>query len=445
MTAADVLVTHGTVVTVDGADSVVHDGAVAVVGGAIAAVGPATELAAAYEAVTTLDAQGGIVLPGLVNAHTHLAMTMFRGFADDCDLQGFLDRLFPVEAAVLSDETVTVGVEVAIAEQLRAGITSALDMFWFPGAAGEVADRAGFRLHHGPVFVGATGPDGVPFDERLAGLAEWFDGATGTLGTPGHPRDGRWVFPHSAYTLAPRQLQAIGEAARAHGARLHIHAAENAAEVATVMDRHGRRPVELLGHLGLLGPDVVLAHTVDLTLAEIELMAATGTVSAHNPASNLKLASGFAPVPELITAGVTVALGTDGSASANDLDLFMAMRLAATIHKARTGDATVLPAARVLRMATVDGASALGLGDVLGSIEPGKRADLVVLHADRPHLVPSYDPVSTIVYAAGRADVRHVVIDGQLVVRDGECLTIDVAAAIDAMRTLAGTIANRSV
>ncbi len=435
MIAADVLVTHGTVLTVNAENSVVHDGAVAVAGGVIAAVGPTVELAAAYECPTTLDAAGGIVLPGLVNAHTHLAMTMFRGFADDCDLQGFLDRLFPVEAAVLSNETVAIGVELAVAEQLQAGITAALDMFWFPDAAGAVAARAGFRLHHGPVFVGAQGPDGTSFADRLAALPAWFSGAGDA---------GRWVFPHSAYTLEPRQLQAIAETARAYGARIHTHAAENAAEVATVLDRHGRRPVELLGHLGLLGSDVVLAHTVDLTPGEIEMMASTGTTVVHNPASNLKLASGFAPVPALDAAGVTVALGTDGCASGNDLDLFVAMRLAATIHKAHTGDATVLPAARVLRMATVDGARALGLGATLGSLEVGKRADVVVLHADRPHLVPSYDPVSTVVYAAGRGDVRHVLVDGRLVVTDGECLTIDVDAAIAAMRKLAASIASRS-
>ena len=434
-TTIDVLVTHGTVLTVDAADTVIDDGAVAIRDGAIVAAGPTGALAAAHPATTTLDAGGGIVLPGLVNAHTHLAMTMFRGFADDCDLQGFLDRLFPVEAAVLSADTVAIGVELAVAEQLRAGITAALDMFWFPEAAGAVADRAGFRLHHGPVFVGALGPDGTSFSDRLAALPDWFSAAGA---------GGRWVFPHSTYTLEPRQLQAIAETARTFGARIHTHAAENAVEVATVLDRHGRRPVELLDHLGLLGPDVVLAHTVDLTPGEIEMMASTGTVAVHNPASNLKLASGFAPVPALDAAGVTVALGTDGCASGNDLDLFAAMRLAATIHKAHTGDATVLPAARVLRMATIDGARALGLGATLGSLEVGKRADVVVLHADRPHLVPTYDPVSTVVYAAGRGDVRHVLVDGRVVVEDGECLTIDVAGAIAAMRNLARTVAGRS-
>ncbi len=437
--AGELVIAHGTVITVDAADTVIADGAVAIEGDEIVAVGPTAAVAADRPGATVLDAAGGIVLPGLVNAHTHLAMTMFRGYADDVDLAAFLGRVFPAEDRVLTAETVAVGAEVAIAEQLRAGITSALDMYWFPEAAAAVADRAGFRLHHGPVFLGAPGPDRVPFDERLARLPAWFaDHGT----TTGSPRNGRWALPHGTYTLEPGQLQAVGDAVRRLGGRLHIHAAETAAEVATVLERHGRRPVELLDHLGLLGPDVVLAHTVHLTSAEIERLSATGTVTVHNPASNLKLASGFAPVAALRAAGVAVALGTDGCASANDLDPFLAMRLAAVVTKAVNGDPAVLGAHEVVRMATAAGAHALGLAGRLGTLEVGRRADVVALHADRPHLVPSYDPVSTVVYAAGRADVRHVVVDGRLVVRDGECLTLDVPGAVAAMRELAAAVAS---
>ncbi|MGW9206935.1 amidohydrolase family protein [Embleya sp. NPDC055664] len=431
----DLLVTGGAVLTVDAADTYVPDGAVAIADRRIVAVGPAAEVGARFPGAPTLDARGCLVLPGLVNAHSHAAMTLFRGTADDVDLQVFLDRLVAAESAVLSAEVVRAAVRLALAESIRAGVTTAMDMYWFPEAGLEAAADAGFRLVTGPTFMDVPGPpDGLDFAARLR-LAPELLARTAI----------RCVTPHSTYTLDPDRLLAVAELARGHGALLHIHAAENAAEAETVRRRHGRRPVELLDHLGLLGPGTLLAHAVHLTDEEIGLIADSGAGVAHCPVSNLKLASGVARLPELLAAGVPVGLGTDGAVSANALDLFGPIRAAATLHRVGSGapDPTVVGARTAVRMATVDGARAIGIGALTGSIEVGKAADLVVLDLNRPHLTPRHDPWSMLAYAAGPADVRDTVIDGRIVLRDRRLLTIDEGAAIEEVEALAGALRER--
>ncbi|MFJ8747047.1 amidohydrolase family protein [Embleya sp. NPDC127516] len=434
---SDLLVTGGAVLTADAADTYIPDGAVAIEGGRIFAVGTAGELGARYRAAPTLDARGCLVLPGMVNAHAHSAMTLFRGRADDVDLQVFLERLVAAESAVLTAEVVRVAVRLALAESIRAGVTTAMDMYWFPEAGLAAAAEAGFRLVTGPTFMDVPGPpDGLDFAARLR-LAPALLGRSTT----------RCVTPHSAYTLAPEQLLAVAELAREHDALLHIHAAENAVEVANVRARYGRRPVELLHDLGLLRPGTLLAHAVCLTGEEIALIAASGAGVAHCPVSNLKLASGVAPLPELLAAGVPVGLGTDGAVSANALDLFGPIRAAATLHRVTPGaapDPTLIGARASVRMATVDGARAIGIGALTGSIEVGKAADLVVLDLNRPHLTPRHDPWSMLAYAAGPADVRDTVIDGRIVMRDRRLLTIDEGAAIEELNALAATLPNPS-
>lgn len=428
----DLLVEHATIVTVDGDDRVVPDGAVAVRDGAIVHVGATADVRALVAGATeTVDARGGIVLPGLVNAHAHLAMTLFRGLADDRDLEGFLAAMIAAEGEVLDEAAVRAGVTLAVAESIRAGGTAALDMYFWPEVAMDVASSSGFRIEAGPVFVTFPGPDQRPFAERLAWAAEALASWPGA----------RWVHPHSAYLLSLDELAAVRDLAEATGARIHVHAAETAAEVAQVRGRHGRSPIAVLHDVGLLDARTTLAHAVALDDADLALVAASGAAVAHCPLSNLKLASGFCRVPALLAAGVPVGLGTDGPASSNDLDLFTAMRTAAVVHKAHAGDAGVLPAAAVLRMATMGSAKALGLDDRIGSIEVGKRADLVLLDADSPALTPSYDPVSTIVYAASRADVTDVWIDGRRVLRGQALATVDLPAALAAVRALAPRVA----
>ncbi|MEI5099658.1 amidohydrolase [Streptomyces sp. PmtG] len=435
MLPIDLLVHGGDVLTVDASGTVVPDGAVAVRGGEIVAVGPAVRLRAEYDAVEEIDARGCLVLPGLVNAHTHLAMNLLRGTADDVTLQGFLERVVPREAELLAPETVAVGTRAAIAESVRGGVTTALDMFWFQEAAEAVAREAGWRLLTGPTFMDVPGPpDGRPYAERLGWAGAYLAGRTPAPGT--RPV----VFAHSGYTLAPEQLAAITALARAHDALLHLHAAENAAEVATVTERYGMRPVELLDSLGVLGPDTLLAHAVALTDGEIAALARTGTAVAHCPASNLKLGCGIARVPELLAAGVTVGLGTDGAVSSNTLDVLGAVRLAALVHKAG-GDPTAVGAEQAVRMATIESARALGLGDQLGSLEPGKRADLIVLDLGRPHLAPRHDPYATLAYAAAAADVRDTVVDGRVLMRDRALLTLDERQALDALQEAVATSA----
>jgi 5-methylthioadenosine/S-adenosylhomocysteine deaminase len=418
----DLAVVDATVVTMDAARTVHHGATVLVDGSTITSVGPP---AGPVDARRTIDARGAIVVPGLVNAHTHLAMTMFRGLADDLDLERFLARLLPAEGALLSEETVAAGTALGIAECFRSGITTALDMYFFPEASAAVAAAAGFDLRGGPVFVEFAGADGRRFADRLA----W----AGDLLAATAP-DRRWVCPHSTYLLDAHQLDAVGALAAEHGARVHVHACETVAELGLVRDRHGRTPVEVLRDSGLLGPGTVLGHGVHLSDGDLELVAASGAAVAHCPASNQKLASGFARVPELLAAGVPVALGTDGAASANDLDLWLAMRLAAYPLAAREGVGTVA-AADVLAMATTAGARAIGAPD-LGTIEAGRRADLVVLDPSSPSLTPSFDAVSTAVYAAARADVRWVVAGGQVVLDDRRLTTVDVDGAIAAVREL---------
>ncbi|MER6358257.1 amidohydrolase [Streptomyces sp. NPDC001634] len=424
----DLLVHGGDVLTVDEAGTVVRDGAVAVRDGEILAVGGARELRARYPADsvgTVIDAGGCLVLPGLVNTHTHLAMTLLRGRADDVTLQGFLERVLRWEAELLSPKNVAAAVRVAVAESVRAGVTAALDMYWFHEVAEHVARDPGWRLLAGPTFMDVPdSPDGRAYEERM----EW---ARRDLAGRSTPRPGfrPALFAHSAYTLAPGQLTEIAALAREFGALLHMHAAENAAEVAGVEVRYGKRPVELLDSLGLLGPDLLLAHAVDLTGPEVAALARTGTSVAHCPVSNLKLGCGIAPVPRLLGAGVTVGLGTDGAVSSNTLDLLGVVRQAALVQKA-AGDPTAVGAEQAVRMATIEGARALGLGDRLGSLEAGKRADLIVLDLGGPHLRPRHDVWSTLAYAAQSADVRDTVVDGRVLMRDRVLTTLDEAAAL---------------
>jgi len=411
-----------TVVTCDEEAKVIHDGTVVIDGTTILDVGPRD--AVATNGATLIHARGAILHPALINAHAHLAMTIFRGAADDRDLQGFLERIFPLEAHHCSEASIAAGVRLAIGESFLAGCTSALDMYFWPDVAQAVAAEAGFRLHNGPVFMGFPTPDCPSVETQL----ERFTASPSP-----------WIVAHGTYTLSVEELTSLAALRLAHAARFTIHAAENAGEVATVLEKTQKTPVALLDDLGLLGPHSVLAHVVTVTDEEIARLGATATIVAHCPLSNLKLASGICRTPQLIAAGATVALGTDGPASSDDLDLYTAMRFAALIARGATGDATALSAREVLEMATINGARALGLADTLGSITPGKDADLVLLDGQSAALTPSVDPIASIVYAASRADVRDVWAKGRQVVANRQLTTIDLGRAVAEVRELVAT------
>jgi 5-methylthioadenosine/S-adenosylhomocysteine deaminase len=433
----DLLITNAHIATVD-AELSVETGGVAVVDGRIAACG---DIVHEWHAGETIDAGGGCVMPGLVNTHAHLAMTMFRGAADDLDLNGFLGKLLPAEGAVLSAETVRTGVAVAMAECVRAGVTSVLDMYFFAEVAHAVARSAGVRLHAGPVAIQFDGPDSRVWSRRLAWAEDWLCEAA-EVGGRTESRfgggNGAWLMPHSTYLVTEPQLRQLAAVSDRTGCRVHVHAAETKAELAQVAELHGgRTPIGVLADTGLLTSRCTLAHAVHLTDRDIELIASAGAHVAHNPASNLKLASGVARIADLLDAGVNVALGTDGSASANDLDLFVAMRLAGYVAKGTSSNATVLSAAQLVQMATINGAKLLGRDDELGSIEVGKRADLVVLNGRSPLMTPLYDLHSVIANSVSRAEVTDVVIDGKVVLRDGQLTTIDLDAVLADIRALA--------
>lgn len=423
----DLILTADAVLTVDETGTVVEAGAVAIRAGVIVAVGPAAELRARYDPAELLESPGCVIAPGWVNTHTHLAMNLFRGAADDVTLEVFLERMIAAEMSTLSAESVAVGTRAAIAECFAGGTTTALDMYWFPRASRAVAAEAGFRLLNGPTFMGNQDPEGRDFTGMLAeARAILTDNRAET------PDDDLWVMPHSAYLLDRAQLEAIRALAAEVGARVHTHASESHGEVELAGQVNGDRPVAVLDAAGLLTDRTVLAHAVHLTDAEITRIAASGAAVAHCPVSNLKLGCGIARVPDLLAAKAAVALGTDGAASAGALDMFAAARMAALLHKGTTNDPTMISAERAVRLGTVDGARALGLADV-GTIEAGMRADLQVVRVHTLNAQPTRDPWSALVYAATATDVRHTVAGGRVVLRDRILQTIDETSAVRAL------------
>jgi 5-methylthioadenosine/S-adenosylhomocysteine deaminase len=401
--------------------------------GAIVDVGP--DLTA--EADRVLDADGAVVMPGLVNAHTHAAMTLLRGYADDKPLETWLrEDIWPAEAT-LEPADVRAGTDLALLEMIRSGTTAFGDMYFHEGEVVESVAEAGLRARvgHGIVTVGKdteTAHDDV--DESLDVAREYDGAADGRVRTA--------VMPHSLTTVSRAAFEQCVETARDVGVPLHLHANETRDEVDPIVDDHGTEPLQYADTLGVLTPETFLAHGVHVTGAEVELLADRGSSVVHCPASNMKLASGMAPVQEYLDAGVNVALGTDGAASNNDLDLFDEMRDAAMLGKLAADRADAVAAPDVVRMATAGGADALGLPG--GRIVPGEAADLAVVDLDAPHLTPVHDVVSHLVYAARGSDVRHTVCDGQILMRDRAVLTMDEERVKTEARERAAAVAERA-
>ena len=414
----------------------IADGAVAVRGGRILAVGRRAALGRRWRARRTLDAAGAIVLPGLVNAHTHAAMTLLRGVRDDCDLMVWLTKyMFPLEARFVTPAFVRCGALLACWEMIASGTTTFADGYFFEEEAARAADTAGLRAIAGQGIFdvptpGAKSPaEGLARAERF--LGEWSD----------HPRVSPALFPHSAYTATPETFRRSDALAARFGAPVLTHLAESAGEVALVRERYGATPVRCLAAAGVLSPRLTAAHVVAVDDEEIGLLAAAGVGVAHCAESNAKLASGIAPLARLLAAGLAVGLGTDGAASNNDLDLFGEMGTVARLHKAASGDPTAAPARTVLRMATMGSAAALHRDREIGSLEPGKRADLIVVDASGPGALPLYDPASYLVYAAHADAVRTVVVDGRILMEDRKIRTLDTASIAAAARRFGRRIA----
>ncbi len=415
------LIDGGTVVVMDEAGAVLEGGAVLVEGDRIAAV---LEAGAPRPAgVPVLDATGHLVIPGLVNTHGHAAMSLLRGLADDLPLMTWLnEHIFPAEAELVDPEFVYWGTLLSSIEMLKSGTTTFADMYYFRDDAARAVIHAGIRAVMGPHVIGFPAPDFASPAATLADAAEFLERYRD------HPTLVPGTAAHSLYTTSLDDVRAAAELAIEYDAPFQIHTAEDASESATSTERTGMGVVEALESIGALRPGTVLAHSIYLSNEDIERIAAGGAGVSHNPQSNLKLGiPRAAPVVELLAAGIPVGLGTDGAASNNDLDLFDEMDTAAKLHKYTNADPTALPAETVFRMATMGGARVLNLHDRTGSLEPGKRADIVLLDTRRAGLTPLYNVYSHLVYAARGSDVATVLVNGRVVVRDGRVLTVDEA------------------
>ena len=435
-TTADLLVTNGIVMTMDPHDRVIENGAVTVCGDTIISVGPAAD-AETIDAKETIDAGGGIIMPGLVNTHTHAAMTLFRGLADDLPLMTWLnDHIFPAEA-LLDPEKVYAGTLLGCAEMILAGTTCFCDMYLFEDAVARAAKAAGMRAVVGEVLYDFPSPNYGPiesgFDYTRRLIEAWRNDPLITIA----------VEPHSPYLCAPDLLTEAADIAREHRVPLVIHLSETQREVHDIQQRYGATPVGHLANLGILDANLLACHCVVLSDRDMDLLLQDDVKVSHNPESNMKLAAGVSPVAELVKRGVCTGLGTDGCSSNNNLDLFAEMDVAAKLHKADRMDPTVMDAATVLRMATLDGARALGLDHITGSIESGKKADIIVIDTRKPHLTPMYHPASHLVYSVGGSDVSATVVAGRVLMKNRRLLHMDLEKVMQDARQIAEAIRSR--
>lgn len=429
------IVTNGTIVTMDGTGRVIADGAVAVDGPDIVAVDTADAIQQRYRSRQLVDAAGQVVMPGLINTHTHAPMVLYRGLADDLALMEWLTKyIFPAEAKTVSPEFVRAGTRLAALEMIQSGTTTYADMYYFEEEIAKETRSAGLRGVLGQTVIQFPVADARTPAEALARAEAFITEFRGdALITPA-------VAPHAIYTLDGRTLMAARDLAIRYGVPTLIHLAETQDELKSARDQYQSSPVTYLDRLGFLGAGVVAAHAVWVSPSEIGILRQRGVGVSHNPESNMKLASGTAPVPQYLSAGVAVGLGTDGAASNNDLDMFDSMRTASLLHKLHTGDPQAVGASVALEMATIGGARALGMADRIGSLEPNKRADLIVVGLASARQTPMYDPISHLVYATRGDDVRTTIVHGKVLMKDRRVLTLDEGAVLAEARGWAGKV-----
>ncbi len=426
MEKVDYILKADYLLTMEGDLSVINDGAVAVTGSDITDVGTFSDISGKYSAERVLEGKNRVIFPGMINTHTHAAMVYFRGLADDLPLQEWLEKhIWPNEMKWLTAGFVEDAVELACLEMLKAGVTTYADMYFFEDAAAKKLEKTGMRALLGSGVIDFPWKDIAQSSDDYFRHAEdlinnWKDS---DLITPA-------VAPHATYTCGPDNYKRAKEMADKYDVPLHTHLAETQFEVAECKKRYGKTPVEHLADIGFLSERVFAAHCVWLTDREIGILAESKTGVCHCIESNLKLASGFAPVAKMLKAGVKVAFGTDGAASNNDLSILGEMSTAAKVHKAVSQDPVALDSKTALLMATRNGADILGLGDKVGSIRAGKKADLVVAALDQPHMIPIYDIYSHITYCMRPSDVETVMVNGKILVDDGKAATLEEAAVI---------------
>lgn len=428
----DLLIAHGTVLTMDPDGTRIPDGAVAIDDGRIISVGP-VEKNTLWDPVERIDARGGIVMPGLINTHTHLPMTIFRGLADDLPLDVWLNEyIFPAEAKHIRPETVGPSTRLACAEMLLSGTTTCCDGYFYEDEVAEAVMDTGLRAVLAQGVIDFPAP-GVPdpsrnIDQANAFLEKWL-GRTPLISPS--------VFCHSPYTCSEETLRKAKAAAMSKDRLFQIHAAETREERDQSRSEHGMTPIQYLDRLGLLDDHTLLVHTIWVDEKDIEILADRGAKISVTTESEMKLASGIAPMTRTLKAGIPLGLGTDGCGSNNDLDLFQEMDFTAKLHKVNSLDSSAMDAETVLTLATIGGARAIGLEKEIGSLEVGKQADVIIIDTAKPHLTPMYDEVSHIVYAVNGSDVRDVVVAGKVCVRNRELLTLDLAAVLGTVSRIA--------
>ena len=434
-TAITLVVRNGIIITVDGNRRILNPGSIAINGTDIVAIDTPANIAARYQPKDTIDATGKVVMPGLINTHTHAAMVMYRGLGNDLALMDWLQKyIFPAEAKTVSPEFVRVGTRLALLEMIQSGTTLYSDMYYFEEEVARVTKAAGLRGVLGQTVIEFPVPDAkTPAEalKRTEAFAKEF--ANDELITPS-------VAPHAVYTLDAGTLTAVSDLARRLNIPVQIHLAETSAEIGLSQERHQMRPVAILDSLKFWAPVTIAAHAVWISPDEIALLKQRNVGVSNNPESNMKLASGTAPVVGYRKAGVSVGIGTDGAASNNDLDMFEAMRQAAFQQKLITMDPTVISAPEALEMATIGGARVVGQHAKVGSLEPGKRADLIVVGLSKARQAPLFDPVAQIVYSSRGDDVETTIVNGRVVMRDRKVLTLDEARVLADARAAADLV-----
>ena len=432
----DIIIHNGTIITVNSNFDIIENGAVCIKNGRIEQIEVNTEDLPLLKAEEIIDAKGGIVMPGLVNTHTHLPMTLFRGLADDLPLAVWLnEHIFPAEGKYINPESVELGSFLACSEMLLSGTTTCCDGYFFEDQVASAVDKSGMRavLGQGVIDFPAPGvPDpSVNIKNAVAFIEKWQ--GISPLIIPS-------IFCHSPYTCSAETLKRAKDAVASKGLLFQIHVAETKAERRQIQSNHGTTPVQFLDRIGILDRNTLLVHGIWLDNDDIEIIAKRRANVSHTPESNMKLSSGVAPVSELLKAGIPFGLGTDGCASNNDLDLFQEMDMAAKFHKVDALDPTIMDARSVLEIATIGGARAIGLDKDIGSLEAGKQADLIIIDTEKPHLVPMYSPVSHIVYAMRGSDVRDVIVSGKVLVRDRNLMTLDLENILERATEFSETI-----